>query len=137
MLGVHFASMTRNAIPAFCTLVRSMSPIDATVVSWPDRSGLSSKARQRPDSASIFDVSEYPGSPPETSVTTRLPPPSPTKLILNQLLARRASLGPSPGDFAFSSSLRAGGIGARTATVPMPAAIPPIVARCLATRLWP
>ena len=51
--------------------------------------------------------------------------------------ARVSSLGPSPGDFAFSSSLRVGGSGASRAIAPTPAPSPARVARCLATRLWP
>lgn len=115
-------------IPALTSRSTSASPIAAAVVTCPDVAGRSSWARHSADSASIFAVSVYPGSPPATSVTTRLPPPSPTNFTLNQLRARRSSDGPSPGVRSRSRRLRVGGSAARASRAPEPAAIPAAVA---------
>src|SRR3546814_6999291 len=70
--------------------------------------GSLSNANDSADSASILAVSVYPGSPPETSQRTDLPPPSPRKLTLNQLFARCAALGPSPLPRIFTKRSRVG-----------------------------
>src|SRR3546814_20811793 len=70
--------------------------------------GSLSNANDSADSASILAVSVYPGSPPETSQRTDLPPPSPRKLTLNQLFARCAALGPSPLPRIFNKRPRVG-----------------------------
>src|SRR3546814_9902798 len=70
--------------------------------------GSLSNANDSADSASILAVSVYPGSPPETSQRTDLPPPSPRKLTLNQLFARCAALGPSPLPRIFNKRSRVG-----------------------------
>ena len=48
---------TSNFMPALINLVMSRSPIATAVVTWPAVGGLSSKARQSADSASILAVS--------------------------------------------------------------------------------
>src|SRR3546814_5525404 len=70
--------------------------------------GSLSNANDSADSASILAVSVYPGSPPETSQRTDLPPPSPRKFTLNQLFARCAALGPSPLPRIFNKRSRVG-----------------------------
>src|SRR3546814_18954652 len=92
--------------------------------------GSLSNANDSADSASILAVSVYPGSPPETSQRTDLPPPSPRKLTLNQLFARCAALGPSPLPRIFNKRPR---VGLNWAAAAM-AATPPVICRPVPSR---
>src|SRR5690606_26070407 len=116
----HRLAATRNTIPARCRRDVNASPIATAVVTCPDVGGTESNARHSADSASILAVSSYPGSPPDTSVYTRRPPPSPTKRTENQLRARFSGLGPSPGLSRDDSQLRAAGTCAAAASAATP-----------------
>ena len=107
------------------------------VVTCPAVSGRSSWARQSADSASIFEVSPYPGSPPETSVTTRRPPPLPTKRTRNQLFSRCSADGPSPESILPSSQLRVGGSWASANRPARPPVAPMATGSRLTAAKWP
>src|SRR3954471_5678651 len=94
-------------MPAPPSRRRSAGPMAAAVVTCPAVAGSSSWARQRAASASIFDVSPYPGSPPATSQTTRRPPPPPPPPTPGgpAPLAVEAHLDPAPGPVLLARAL--------------------------------